>query len=193
MQSIVEHISKGLHLVHYDKLITETGSCHARYRWTVPLIDANITFEFTSFYVRIQMNDKVFSYGGIRFLDIKIIKHYAKAFLRLIQTYIDVLRFNEESKFARIEFSLSASNVLLYNLPMISMDLVPNGREEGCVLIRHLISERHWIPPSNEGYPPNPNPFSADEIYYRTTSGIKALPHMDFCDVCHLLVEKMVC
>ncbi len=192
MQSIVKYITEGLHLVHCDSLITETGSCHARYRFTVPVIDATITLEFTPFYVLIRMNDQVFSYGGIRLLDIKIIKHYAKAFLRLIQTYMLVAGFNQESKVARIEFSLGPSNFLLYNLPMISMDLVPNGCEEGCVLMQHLISEKHWIPASNEGYPPNPNPLSADKIYYKTAEGMQALPHMAFCDVCHLLVDKMV-
>lgn len=193
MQSIVQYITEGLPLVHCDKLITETGSCHARYRFTVPVIDATITLEFTPFYVQIQMNEKVFRWGDkIRLLELKIIKHYANAFIRLIQTNMLVARFNQESKVARIEFSLGPSNFLLYNLPMISMDLIPNGREEGCVLMRHLISEKHWIPALREGYPPNPNPLFADEIYYRSTTGIKPLPRMDFCDVCHLLVEKMV-
>lgn len=192
MQSIVQYIKDNLPTV-YVETNTEPGSAKARTIIFVPFEEAHFTFTVTFFYVQIKMNDQVFRFGdGIQFLDIKILNHYAKAYLRLIQTYMNVLRFNMKSEDARIEFSLGASNFLLYNLPMISMDLIPNGSEERCVLMQHIISEKNWIPASNEGYPPNPNPFSADEIYYKSTRGMEKLPHMDFCKVCHLLVEKMV-
>jgi hypothetical protein len=192
MQSIVQYIKANLPAL-YVETNTEPGSAKARTIILVPFEEAHFTFTVTFFHIQIQMNEQVFPFGdGIQFLDTKILNHYAKAFLRLIHTYMNVLRFNMKSKNARIKFSLGASNFLLYNLPMINMDLIPNEREEGCVLMQHLISEKHWIPASNEGYPPNPNPFLADKIYYKSTRGMQELPHMDFYDVCHLLVEKMV-
>jgi hypothetical protein len=153
--------------------------------------DVLFSFKHTLYYVEIKMADRVFLWGDLEYISASIIDHYAKAFLRSILLFHRVHVYNNESKIGKITFSLTRDNFLHYNLPSISMDINPKEKEIGCNLVSYLISEKYWIPPSNEGYPLRSNPYSAGDIYYLTSSGMTPLPR-DFFTSCDILVEKML-
>jgi hypothetical protein len=88
---------------------------------------------------------------------------------------------------------MGPQNPLQYNLPVIHLDLFLKKEEKGCHIHRHLISEKYWIPPSNEGYPLCDNPLSGDNFYYQSVSkGIMIIPLSSFHASCHFLVKKML-
>ena len=152
--------------------------------------DVLFSFKHTLYYVEIKMGDRVFLWGDLVHISASIIDHYAKAFLRLILLFHKVHVYNSTSNIGEIVFSLTRDNYLHFNLPSVSLDLYPKQKDYGCNLVSYLISEKYWIPPSNEGYPLRPNPYSAGDIYYCTPSGMTTL-NCDFVEGCDLLVAKM--
>lgn len=191
---ILQYLDENLEEIPFSRNITEEETPHLRILYDVPIRDINFRFFCTLFYVQIQMDDSTFTWGdGIRMVDIHVVKHYATAFLRLIQTFMMVSTFNEESKIAKIDMQLSVPNMLQYNLPEIHLDLFLKEKEKGCLIIRHLISQKYWIPPSNEDYPLPDNPLSGDSFYYQSVSqGVRSISLSDFYDSCHGLVEKIM-
>ena len=193
---IVNYIEESLSSmkISFDCENTEHDNPHIRVRYIVIFEDTTFVFETTPFYVQIKMNDSIFLYGnGVHLIDFRVVRHYALAFLRLIQTNGLVFEFNEECKTARIDMNMGPQNPLQYNLPVIHLDLFLKKEEKGCHIHRHLISEKYWVPPSNEGYPLSDNPLSADNFYYQSVSkGIMSIPLSSFHASCHFLVNKML-
>lgn len=196
IEEIVQYLKEALlsDKIPFECKTTVSNTSDVLIRYIVVLEGNIFVFECTPFYVQLKMNDSIFQWGDhIQNIDIRIVYHYAMAFLRLIQTYIFVSEFNEESKTASIDIQLCVQNFLQYNIPRIHLDLFLKKEEIGCVLIRHLISEHYWIPPSNEGYPLSDNPISGDSFYYQSLS--KGLIHIsleNFHSSCHQLVGKMI-
>lgn len=189
MQYLENLLEKHLGNIPFSVSILEENTPHICY--TIVMNGTTFLFECTPLYVQIQMNatssQKTFAWGNI-----SVVKHYASAFIRLIQTFIIVSNFNEESKSANIDMEICLPNTLQYNLPEIRLKLFLNDEEKGFIMTRHLISEKYWIPPSDEGYPLPANPISADFFYYPSVSkGLQSISLTNFYDTCHQLVGKI--
>jgi hypothetical protein len=193
IQKILQYLEENLQEIPFSRYITEPDTPHLRILYNVPIRDTNFRFQCTLFYLQIQMDEITFTWGdGIRMVDIAVVKHYVTAYLRLIQTFLMVSSFNEESKIAKIDMQLSVANILQYNLPEIHLDLFLKEKEKGCLIIRHLISQKYWIPPSPEGYPLPDYPLLGDLFYYQSVSqGLMSISLDAFYDSCHTLVEKI--